>query len=389
MDIGTSGPDAPRPNQVLISLRHGKGWGRPRLARELDAICRRNEWTSPGLPALEKQIYRLETGRVSKPDEFYERLYCLAYQMTAAELFGETEVRPSADPARLLGVRSHKFIPAFVGTSAADTLIERFGLTPQDDQWFSCSSGGVESLDGDCTLYVWPFGVAIFHLAERREFSNLAALSVWRKASYQDSMTWADDLLRTEGGLPDAQTSYVLSAYWVERPIWGGLELESALRIMCIPRVLRQRDEFNGTSELEHAELVESSLLRNGFAHPEIQEFGMKGIAHGYASWSGVVYLPVAEARCLSEGELVRCELAVQSAWAYCEHIRSQVEDGRDPTVPEVYGWRFVRALRSRLMTERPQETTQHRSMREALISTSGLTRHLEHTVEILRESGR
>ncbi len=77
----------------------------------------------------------------------------------------------------------------------------------------------------------------------------------------------------------------------------------------------------------------------------------------------------------------------MQAAWSYCNFIRSEVERSRDPVVPAEYGWRFVRGLRSRLTAERPQETSQHRSMREAIIETSGLSRHLAHAVETLREA--
>jgi len=45
--------------------------------------------------------------------------------------------------------------------------------------------------------------------------------------------------------------------------------------------------------------------------------------------------------------------------------------------------------MRSRLTTERPQETSQHRSMRNAIVQTSGLDRHLAQAVEILRDCDR
>ena len=115
----------------------------------------------------------------------------------------------------------------------------------------------------------------------------------------------------------------------------------------------------------------------------------MKGISLGCASWSGVVYHPIARDRALREDELVTCELSVQAVWAYCDHLRQQVETGDDPVVPAKFGWRFLRGVRSRLTTERPQETSQHRSMRDAVVQTSGLGRHLTQAVEILRECDR
>jgi hypothetical protein len=114
--------------------------------------------------------------------------------------------------------------------------------------------------------------------------------------------------------------------------------------------------------------------------------FGVRGISIGYASWSGVVYYPIAEQRCLTEGELVAAELATQALWTYCAYINGEVEHGRDPAVPAGYGWRFLRATRSRLVNPRPQETGQHRSMRAAILETSGITNHLSQAIETLRE---
>jgi hypothetical protein len=112
----------------------------------------------------------------------------------------------------------------------------------------------------------------------------------------------------------------------------------------------------------------------------------MRGTSLGYASWSGVVYHPIARDRALREDELITCELSVQAVWAYCDHLRQHVEQGNDPIVPPQYGWRFLRATRSRLTTERPQETSQHRSMRDAIMHTSGLNRHLTQALETLRD---
>ena len=122
---------------------------------------------------------------------------------------------------------------------------------------------------------------------------------------------------------------------------------------------------------------------------PELVDFSMKGISLGYASWSGVVYHPIAQDRALREEELITCELSVQATWAYCDHLRQQVEQGNDPIVPTQFGWRFLRGIRSRLTTERAQETSQHRSMRDAIVRTSGLDRHLAQAVEILRDCDR
>lgn len=123
--------------------------------------------------------------------------------------------------------------------------------------------------------------------------------------------------------------------------------------------------------------------------HPDIRSFGVAGTSSGYASWSGVLYHAQSASRALSEGELVNYELALQSAWAYCAHLNDQVEQGRDPHVPDEWGWRYLRAMRCRLANPRPQEPGQHRSMREAILETSGLISQLDQAIETLREVAR
>jgi hypothetical protein len=93
--------------------------------------------------------------------------------------------------------------------------------------------------------------------------------------------------------------------------------------------------------------------------------------------------------RCLAEHELVACELSVQAAWAYTDYVRQVVEAGEDPDVPPQDGWRYLRGLRSRLTTERPHETSQHRAMREAIVNTSGLLRRLDQAIDTLRDCDR
>jgi hypothetical protein len=257
-----------------------------------------------------------------------------------------------------------------------------------DTQWLECHRTEVILPGTQCSLYSWPFGVVMYHLIEDRPITQVAELAVWRRSSYEENMVWAQDELRRLTGIEDISASYVLSLYWLGRSVWSGTQLETALRLMCMPRVLLERDDVRSDARdsLGHATLIEQALLREGFNHPEMVNFGIRGISHGFASWSGVVYHPIAPERGLPERDLVACELAVQAIWAYCDHIRGQVEKGLDPEIPPEFGWRFLRGVRSRVTTERPRETSQHRAMREAIVETSGLARHLSQAVETLRE---
>jgi hypothetical protein len=388
MDIRTSTDKRHVPNAVLVRLREEQGWGRPRLAKQFELIGRRHDIPTPEPAAMEKQIYRLETGRTLRPTPMYAKLYCLTFEKTTSELFGDLD--PEVPAGATCAVRSHKFIPVFVGAEAASALAASAGQwTHVTDQWMECRRRAFEHPTGSCQLYLWPFGVALFHLVEELALESVAHLAVWRYITYEKNMHWAQDQLQALTGGNSVGQPYVLSLYWVDKPAWQGNDLHTALRLMCIPRVLVPRTDTIDESCLASAALVERALLDNGFEHPELVDFSMKGISLGYASWSGVVYHPIAHDRALREDELVTCELSVQAVWAYCDHLRQQIERGDDPIVPTDFGWRFLRGIRSRLTTERPQETSQHRSMREAVIQTSGLDRHLAQAIETLRDCDR
>ncbi|MEU6710053.1 hypothetical protein ABZ897_01125 [Nonomuraea sp. NPDC046802] len=281
----------------------------------------------------------------------------------------------------MLELRSHKFIPAFVGEPAVKQLMQ---ASSQD-----CHVIPLDHPSGQCSLHVWPFGVVIVHLVEEIAVPNIARLAVWRYRSYAENLKWVAGYLQTLTGDASIQASYVLSAYWLHSPIWVGRMLDTALRIICAPRVLVEREGAGSTAGLGTAERAEKELLAGGFEHQEMRSFGLKGVSIGYSSWSGVAYHPLDPTRSLAEDELESFELNLQALWAYCEHINRQVERGSAPLVPEGHGWRFLRAARSRLANPRPQETGQHRSMRDAVLETSGLMGHLQHAIEALREAGQ
>ncbi|NAS22391.1 hypothetical protein GT755_11930 [Herbidospora sp. NEAU-GS84] len=340
----------------------------------------------PELDSIEKTIYRHESGKAHCQDPLYIELYCAIYKATTQELFGAIEPAQTS-PRPLSGVRSHKFIPAYIGASRVAALIERASATPTDATFgLECHRVDVPNVHGKCALYLWPFGVAMFHLVEELELPNLANLAIWRRQTYARDLEWASGYL-SEALSASAHASYVLSAYWVHAPSWQAHELDTALRIMCIPRILHERDSEMSPSSLAHAELVERSLLADGFEHSEMVSYGFKGISIGYASWSGVVYYPTAPRRALAEHEIVNVELATQAMWSYCEFINTQIEQGRDPHVADEYGWRFLRGARSRLLNARPQETEYHKCMRMAILETSGTPDRLSEAIEIIRET--
>ncbi|RIW41433.1 hypothetical protein D3H59_26090, partial [Micromonospora endophytica] len=376
--MSTEVPRQFKPNLVLVNRRKAVGWeSRKRAARELHRVGQqRGIRETPTVEAIEKAMYRHETGRVAVTDPIYRQLYCLAYGAKPHDLFGE--LTSGAEDRPHFSVRSHKFVPAFVGAEGAALLRGSAGCTLAEGQWHTCYSTPVEHPEGDCTLYVWPCGSTVFHLVETLQMSTIAALAAWRKVSYGDNIKWAADYLSRLVADVDESGLYVLGTHWLIEPAWPPELIEPALRIMSTPSVLLHRDRPMDDEHLAHAELVEQSLLSEAYDHGGIESFGVRGISSGYASWSGVVYHPVAAERSLTETDLIACELAVQSIWAFTDAITRQIEQGRDPDVPREYGWRYLRGVRSRLTTSRPRETGQHQAMRRAVLRTSDLTPALE-----------
>jgi hypothetical protein len=101
-----------------------------------------------------------------------------------------------------------------------------------------------------------------------------------------------------------------------------------------------------------------------------------------FASWSGVSYFSLAEAR----ARLIEFETVTQALWSYCNHIREQVANGHDPDPPPDYSHRWLRSMRARLVGSRPRESAQEARMRAAILKTSELTQNLDHTLDILTE---
>jgi hypothetical protein len=301
-------------------------------------------------------------------------------------LMAASAVSPSTSDR--LGIRSHKFIAAFIGPDTAARLAQREDIEAVGPvEGIACHVLPVNHPAGLCKLYVWPFGVVVYHLVEDLDLPDIASLAMWRYRSYGDNLTWATDRLRELTGDDTVTASYVLSLYWLHTAIWAGPVLDTALRIICAPRVLLDRDMDDLEACGETARQAERTLLAEGFEHAEMRPFGLAGVSAGYASWSGVVYHPCDPGRALAEDELVSCELATQALWAYCDRLNGQVETGVEPTVGTGFGWRFLRGARSRLANPRPQETGQHRSMRDAIVETSGILGHIEQAIDALREA--
>lgn len=379
----------PKPNRAFIAAREAKGYSQRTLAARAREAGLRLDLPVPELEAICKQVYRLERGTIARPGEdFYLPALCAALSRSAAELFGEAAPVAAVDRANGWRVTSRKYAPIWIGSAAAAELAEDTRFVDGAHEWMAVKSTRLPCSAGACTLSVFGFGVLVAEIVEELVFTSVAEFAVWRKSSYR---TASDQLASCIGGLwPQLernQPAYVLSTYRLHDQHWQGEDFHTALRLLCAPAVLLERHGgVPGAEVLARAEVAERVCFRDGFNRPDIETFGIDGVALGYASWSGVSYFAIAPARAISEDELASFQHVVQALWCYTNMISEVVENGDDPVVPDEYGWRFVRACLSRLTSARPRESGQHRMMRDAILSTSRLTTQLVDAHAILRD---
>ena len=380
---------SPRPNRALITAREAKGYSQRGLAAHARAKGLELGLVVPELDAVAKQIYRLERGTTARPGEdFYLPALCAALGRTAAELFGEAAAVPP--PARAAGwrVMSRKYMPVFVGADTAAQLATDAELVDRVCDWLLTRAGTLTFPGGHCRVTVFGFGVVVVELVEKRTFSSIAELAVWRKTSYRSAQADVPELLGARwSALTGVEPAYVLSSYQLVDQHWQGEDLHTAMRLLSAPAVLLERRDGDPNAEaLAQAEVAERACFRDGFTRPDIATFGIEGVSIGYASWSGVSYLPLSPGRAVDPEDLATFETVVQALWCYTHMISVAVEAGKDPVVPEAFGWRFLRACVSHLTSARPQETGQDRMMRDAILSSSRLATQLVDACAVLHD---
>ncbi|WFE41501.1 helix-turn-helix transcriptional regulator [Micromonospora sp. WMMD998] len=296
---------------------------------------------------------------------------------------------PASAAAAGYRVQSHKFIPAYIGASAANNVTGLPQVKRRPHEWLKVSATKVAHPNGQCTVHVFACGVLVFHLEQELTPSNLAELAAWRYASYEKDLPWAahqvERLLSNQPDSRSAVPEYVMSTYVLHEPGCRPEDLDNAVRLLSLPSVLVDRHARPRPQPVP--EQVERGLLAEGFDQLPAEPFGIPGVSVGFAAWSGLAYHALSPERALTADELLSLEIDVQMLWAYCRHIQQAVEEGRDPVMPQRFGWRFLRAAHSRLTTARAQETAQHCLMRQAAVTTSGLPERLAQAQAALREA--
>jgi hypothetical protein len=337
----------------------------------------------PSLESALQCIKRVERGDIRRPGgDFYAPAFAKALGVPTAELFGEDDTTPPATTDGF-AVVSHQIVPVYVGAAAAARLMAEPAFELRTWKWTRIASREMPHPTGTATAYVLEWGVVVFHIAHRLQLANVAAMANWRKNAHD--RTFDDGRTQVRQLLDDptaAGPEYVLSSWWVEQPIWSGAELDTAMRLMCMPSVLLDRQLLDEEVLVGKAEVAEQAHLRHGFTHPDIVDFGVSGVSIGCASWSGVVYLPLSPSRALQPEELLTFEVIAQGLWCYSAHILANDPDD----LPDRYGWKFLRLSRIRLTAAGPVEIGQVRMMRDAICNTSRVLDQLTRAQAILRD---
>jgi hypothetical protein len=367
---------------VLVAERRSRGWGRERLAHEFERVASELGLRAPERAAMVKAIYRHETGRVELRDESYLRLYCAVYDLSRQELLGVRQTETVDDTScKLTG---HRFVPIYLGLGSGGSIPRGAQVLGMD-----CHRETLNLAGRSADLYAFPWDIAVVHISEELNVPNLTAVASWRRRTAAAAQEWAAEAVRQSIDSECISAGYAMSGFWVDSLPWTGSRHLTALRILAMPRVLLGRLGIDAEPSVEWAEHVERVLLRDGFADSRIDEFGTQGVSVGCASWAAVSYSALSPDRALRPADIVDFEVLVQALWSFCHRLRQQVEGGGDPAVLSGHGWRWMRGMRSRLTSARPNESAQHSAMREAILATSGLADQLTDAVELLRDAER
>ena len=189
----TGNSSSRQPNNVLIESRTALNLSHEKLAYLVRDKAREMSVQVGTLDSVARHIKRIEAGHVRDPSVVYRKLLCAVLKKTEAALFGvaypyaASNSRASGEVG-LFQIRNHKLIPAFIGADRAGKVLSALAMRSTMIHSIRCYQCPVGHPRGDVSadLWVWPFGVALFHLVEDVEFSNLAHFAVWHRRVYDE-----------------------------------------------------------------------------------------------------------------------------------------------------------------------------------------------------------
>lgn len=255
-----AGPHRPRRDQPV---RAGPVGDLPRRSRA-------HPGQEAGIPIptdvgnVRRTLLRHEAGMSSPKtaDAPYARLYALAYGRPPEALL--SNLRPASSGRAL--VVAHQFVPVYLGTEV-EVLAQALGSTERRVGWAKTHHAEL-TLDDQTTgdLYLFSWGVAVFHRRTPLRPESVAELAVRRRDTHRDIRR---RLAQHLAGLLDREellARYVLTAFWLAEPAWAGRDLHTAMRLLTSPRALLGSDDAG----LHHAEQIEKRLFNEGFAPDDL-----------------------------------------------------------------------------------------------------------------------
>ena len=268
---------------------------------------------------------------------------------------------------------------------------------------------GFISLESDCVLNWYEYGVAVWVIKRNATYSNIYEYALDRKRTYARllqgehpvSQFTLDILseqkekhLNKRPGLASS-IGYAFSVVNVIKHGWKNPYKDNAIKLMSCPSLLDDRyvsDESDWLSaqqtpskelisKLRKAEfeLIRTSNFKRGFS-----SFSIEQVLIGYACWAGVAFHIQDAGRSIPLSELITYESALQSCWWYLHHAKSRLEESDDKKVCDHYSNSGVKRQMSRLLSIGPTEGTLSRTYKEAIIETSRIERLWQDFKDIL-----
>ncbi len=312
---------------------------------------------------------------------FIGKVVKIPYEQVSVSLYDHTDhvtPRGMRFVARdSIAIESHKFVPVYLGRHSFDLLKG----AEIENEWGSYKN--IE-IDGG-RVCIFPFGIGVWHLIDSVEFESLTELAQWRRKTYEviklgkhaitdktrDLLSSIeakeDDDLRKHVGY----ISYVLSLLVLTEQRWQTQdETVNGLKLLSCPTPL----SFSADTERTKTDTtrLEEQLIREGFATPDIKEFGMPGIDFGFASWPGVSYYCASPDETGLLDKIVEFEVAVQATWWFssiiyeeCLATSTKESNQLEPSIKNL-----ARQF-GRLKAIDAVESISKRTMREAILETS------------------
>jgi DNA-binding winged helix-turn-helix (wHTH) protein len=290
-------------------------------------------------------------------------------------------------------IESHKFVPVYLSEICFENNEHKIA---QENVWAS-----YRELKTDFgRLCILPFGIGVWHLTEKVSFSNLTDFAIWRQKTYQNikqerhPLTHKTEELIKRNDIPQddlflnkiGKSGYILSLLNLKTSIWEkSPNINTALKLLACPTHLLS--DTISDSEREKVVEIENQFLQNEFSNRDVKEFGLAGIALGFASWTGVSYYQTPTNQSSLFEDIIEFEIAVQATWWLSHCLREICLSFESADKHKLQNkLHFLIKQFGKLKTIGPRESISQRMMHEAILSTSRLEELVEDTLKLYNQ---